>query len=261
MRKLLTLMVVLLFWSCFIACGGGGETESKKPSTQAAKPAPVTSGAYQSTAVTAGGTIAGKATFAGAIPEKKKLQITKDANVCGKETHYDESIVVSGGKGLANVVVKITNISKGKEMAAGTYELDQNGCVFKPHVTLVPVDAELTIKNSDGILHNIHTYSESNQPINVAQPGFRKIMTQSFSDPEVVRVACDVHNWMTGYIVVTDHPYYAITDVDGNFELTNVPAGTYTLEFWQENLGKQTQEVTVEAGATVEANVEFGVGS
>lgn len=167
--------------------------------------------------------------------------------------------MVSQNKGLANVVVKIANIEKGKSISTlgKKFVLDQVGCKFVPHVTMVPAGKELTILNSDGILHNVHTHSELNEPINVAQPGFQKEITQVFEEPEIFMVTCDVHEWMKGYIVVMAHPYYVITDENGNFELTDVPAGTYTLEYWHETLGTSKQEVTVPAGSVVEANYEF----
>ncbi|MFQ5770952.1 MAG: carboxypeptidase regulatory-like domain-containing protein [bacterium] len=264
MKKLIPITLVLFFAAFTMHCGGGEDTAKKAEKTTAEKPTPMAeSGAYMAMEVTNGGTVKGTVTFAGAIPAKKRLEITKDVNVCGKQPHFNEDLVVAGNKGLANVVVSLANINKGKAISTlgEAFELDQQGCAFKPHVVIVPAGAELTILNNDGILHNIHTYSEINSPINMAQPGFKKKMVQTFDEAEVIRVACDVHNWMGGYIVVVDHPYYALTDANGNFEITDVPPGTYTVEYWQETLGKQTKEVTVTAGETVDATMEYAVGS
>ncbi|MFQ5822583.1 MAG: carboxypeptidase regulatory-like domain-containing protein [bacterium] len=264
MKKILSLLIVLAFISFLIGCGGG-EKKAEKPSEEVTEEVETMAeaGGYQAMTVTNGGTIKGTVTFAGTIPPKQKLEITKDVNVCGKMPHYKEDLVVSRNKGVANVVVSITTLNKGKSMdvLGNKFELDQNGCTFKPHVVIVPTGTDLTILNSDGILHNIHTFSEKNTPINVAQPGFKKKMTQTFNEPEVIRVACDVHNWMDSYIIVVEHPYYAVTNENGNFELTDVPAGTYTLEYWQETLGTRTAEVTVTEGAVVEANFEFAAGT
>ena len=258
-------MTAVLIAALALGCGGGGEKTAEQTQPAAEQPAaqPMTSGAYMAMEVAGGGTIKGTITYAGEIPAMQKLEITKDVNVCGKEPHYKQDLVVGSNKGLGNVVVSLTNISQGKALATlGTaFELDQNGCAFKPHVALVPVGVELTILNSDGILHNIHTYSEKNAAINIAQPGFKKRMGQAFTQPEVIRVACDVHNWMGGYIVVVDHPYYAVTDDSGNFEIANVPPGTYTVQYWQETLGKQTAEVTVTEGAASDASFQFPMGS
>ncbi len=264
MRKLFTAVLVFALTSLFSACGGGGDSGADKPA-KTDKPAAKASGSggYSSKTVSDGGTIKGRVTFGGAMPAKQKLEVTKDVSVCGKQPHYSESVVVSDGKGLANVVVRITNIQSGKALdtMGSEFVLDQNGCVFLPHISLVPTGQALTILNSDGILHNIHTFSEVNTPVNQAQPGFKKKMSLTLEKPEIVRIACDVHNWMGGYVVAAGHPYYAITDAEGNFELSDVPAGTYTVEYWQESLGTQTAEVTVAASATAEANQEFTAGS
>ncbi|MFQ5603967.1 MAG: carboxypeptidase regulatory-like domain-containing protein [bacterium] len=207
----------------------------------------------------AGAAIEGKVTFAGAVPAKKKITVNKDVSVCGKVDHYNEDLVVAKDKGLANVVVGISGVKGGKsfETWGDEFVLDQNGCLFQPHVLLAPVGAKIQIKNSDGILHNIHTFSEKNTPINKAQPKFLKVLKISFDKPEFIRVACDVHNWMNSYVAIVDNPYYAITDENGKFSLADVPPGSYTLEFWHEKLGTQTQKVTVKAGATATVNMEF----
>ncbi|RMF68641.1 MAG: hypothetical protein D6743_03100, partial [Calditrichaeota bacterium] len=159
MKKVFSLFLGLTLLSFLAACGGGGEkTEEKAKAEAPAKASAAAPGAYETITVTDGGTIKGQVTFAGAIPQKQKLEVTKDVNVCGKITHYKEDLVVSQNHGLANVVVHITNISKGKGLDAlgESFVLDQHNCAFEPHVLLVAAGAECTILNSDGILHNIH---------------------------------------------------------------------------------------------------------
>lgn len=207
-----------------------------------------------------GGTIKGKVTYAGAVPAPKKIEITKDAEVCGRIEHHSQDLVVSAsGKGLANVVVRLNGVEGGQSTDAlgSSFVIDQNGCAFAPHVVVVPVGAKLQVKNSDGILHNLHTYSKANRPINKAQPAVLKTLNVSFRRPEIMSVSCDLHEWMHAYIVVAEHPYYAVSDASGGFALTDVPAGTHTLEYWHETLGKQTAEVTVTPGQTVEVTFEY----
>ena len=207
----------------------------------------------------AGGTISGTVTYLGTAAAPKKLAVTKDVAICGKAEHYDESLVVGANKGIKDVIVSLTTVTGGKSLETmGTdFVLDQKGCSYQPHVLLVPVNKPLQILNEDGILHNIHTYSTKNTPVNLPQPKFKKKLEKAFTAPENISVKCDVHGWMSAWIMVVDHPYHAVTDASGKFTLTDVPPGTYTVEFWQEALGKQTAQVTVSAGATATLDFKY----
>jgi hypothetical protein len=202
------------------------------------------------------GSLSGRITYAGAPPPKKKVDVTKDKEVCGKSELYDESLVVGPDKGLKNVVVTVVG-AKGGKFASQKVELDQKGCQYVPHVVVVPTTGQLDILNSDGILHNIHTHSTANPAINVAQPKFKKVLTQKFTKPEIIKAACDAHGWMSGWIVVTDHPFVAVTDDKGNFAIKDIPPGKYTVEIWQETLGKQVKEVTIKAKEDVKLTLEL----
>jgi plastocyanin len=212
---------------------------------------------YTEVTVVNGATVSGTVTYAGTPLTPAKLQVTKDVAVCGKEGHIDESLLVGANKGIQNVVVSIKNVAKGKALdALGTdFVIDQKVCAYRPHVVLVAVNKPLRILNSDGILHNIHTYGKKNPAKNIAQPKFKKELTETFAQPEAIPVKCDVHGWMSAWIIVAEHPYYAVTGADGKFTIADVPAGTYTVEFWQEKLGTQTKQVTVAASGT--ATLDF----
>ena len=211
---------------------------------------------YDAGAVSNGGSISGTITFAGDAPEVKPVEVTKDTKVCAQTQKYDESLVVGENKGIKNAVVSISNISNGKDFGEAMV-LDQKECVYTPHIVLTPAGSELEILNNDGILHNIHTYSEANPAFNQAQPKFKKKLKKKFDQPEVVRVECDAHGWMKGWIVVMDHPYYAVTDGEGKFSLSDVPAGEYEVKIWHETLGEAMQKVTVEAGGDASLAVEL----
>ena len=201
----------------------------------------------------AGGTISGVVKFDGTPPSPKEIPPTKDKKICGKAPIYNQSLVVDKGtKGIEWAVVSVQG-AKGKWNGKGA-TIDQNGCVFRPHVLVTP-PGKITVLNSDRILHNFHSYSKANPAINRAQPGFRKKMKVEFKKPELIKVTCDAHSWMNAWIVVSDDPYVAVTDEKGNFKIENVPPGTYTMEVWQETLGTTTQQVTVKDGQT--AKVAF----
>ena len=197
-----------------------------------------------------GGTIEADVKYNGA-PVVEKLKVNKDTEKCGTEALI-EKVVVGGNKGLANAVVSVPG-AKGTTKAKAT--VDQHGCKFVPHVVVMQ-PGELEIKNSDDILHNIHTYSTDNPSINKAQPKFKKTMTEKLEKPEFVKVTCDVHSWMLGWVAVV--PGLAgVTDKDGVTKIENVPAGKQKIEVWHETLGKQEKDVEVKAGQVTKVSFEM----
>ncbi|MEA2624246.1 MAG: hypothetical protein QOD06_291 [Candidatus Binatota bacterium] len=200
------------------------------------------------------GTIVGQVSFEGTPPAPKKIEVTKDQQVCGKEKEA-ESLIVGSDGGIKNAVVHLTGVSGGAKPEAKTVTFDQKQCHYVPHVLMFPEGSTVKILNSDGILHNIHTYSQKNPSFNKAQPKFKKEIEASFKEPENIKVTCDAHGWMSGVFVVQDSPYYALTGDDGKFKIENVPAGEQTIKVWHEELGEKEQKVKVEAGK--EAEVAF----
>jgi hypothetical protein len=197
-----------------------------------------------------GGTIEADVKYNGA-PVVEKLKVNKDTEKCGTEAVV-EKVAVGGNKGLSNAVVSVPG-AKGASKAKAV--LDQHGCKFVPHVVVMQ-PGELEIKNSDDILHNLHTYSTANPAINKAQPKFKKTMTEKLEKPEFVKVTCDVHSWMLGWVAVV--PGLAgVTDKDGVVKIENVPAGKQKVEVWHETLGKQEKEVEVKAGAVTKVSFEM----
>jgi len=197
-----------------------------------------------------GGTIEADVKYNGA-PVVEKLKVNKDTEKCGTEALI-EKVVVGGNKGLANAVVSVPG-AKGATKAKAV--LDQHGCKFVPHVVVMQ-PGELEIKNSDDILHNIHTYSTANPSINKAQPKFKKTMTEKLEKPEFVKVTCDVHSWMLGWVAVVPG-LAAVTDKDGMTKIENVPAGKQKIEVWHETLGKQEKDVEVKAGQVTKVSFEM----
>jgi plastocyanin len=202
-----------------------------------------------------GGSISGEVKIAGA-GAPKMIEVDKDQETCGKEK-MDASLEASGGK-LANVLVSVTDVKGGKKAEPKDVTFDQKGCVFMPHVLIVPAGSTVNIINSDPITHNLHTFTVDNEPINKAQPKTLPKMTAKMETPETVKVQCDIHKkWMSGWWVVVDNPYNAVSGKDGSFKITDVPPGTYKVTAWHETLGKQTADVTVKAGEDAKVNFEF----
>lgn len=198
-----------------------------------------------------GGTIVGEVKLSGAAPPPKVVKVNKDVEACGQEKRIAD--VAGEGGGLANAIVSVAG-GKGFK-PAGKAVLDQKGCEFRPEV-VVMAPGELEILNSDGVLHNIHTFSTANPAINKAQPKFRKSMTEKFTKAEVIKVQCDAHSWMHGWIVVTESPT-SVTDGKGAFRIENVPPGKHKVEVLHPVLGKQTREVEVKAGQETKVAFEL----
>ena len=201
--------------------------------------------------------VTGKVTLDGKAPEMKTIDMS-GVPTCAQQ-HADpvtEETIVADDKGdLKNVVVSIKK-DEGQDLAGESPKapatLDQKGCMYNPHVLAMMVGQDLLVKNSDPFLHNIHSLSETNGSFNKGQPNVNdgeKIDPQPKA-PEVFRVKCDVHPWMSAWIAVFDHPYFAVTGDDGTFSIKGIPDGEYTLQAWQEKLGTQTQKITVKDGKT-----------
>jgi plastocyanin len=139
--------------------------------------------------------------------------------------------------------------------------IDQDGCVYHPHVTGVQTGQQVTFRNSDGLLHNINARPTANRAFNISQPQNMDSPPRTFNaarghDP----VRCDVHGWMESFVGVVAHPYFAVTGEDGSFRIENLPPGDYTIEAWHETYGTQTMQVSVAAQQTAETSFTYNAG-
>jgi len=199
------------------------------------------------------GSISGTVSFDGKGPKKKKLKMDADP-VCGKSHQtpvYRQDFVMDDNNNLANVIVYLKNIDYKGGVTKTQAILDQKGCVYTPHVMGVMKGQEILIKNSDATLHNIHGLPKVNTEFNFAMPKVlkEKKMTLVKSE-EAFKVKCDVHPWMSAYVQVFDHPYFAVTSKDGSYKIDNIPAGKYEVVAWQEKFKDKTvsHQVTVSEG-------------
>jgi plastocyanin len=193
----------------------------------------------------AAGAIKGTVVLKGTAPELKKLAVTIDQYVCGKEKNPEELLLSPQG-GIRSAVVWLDKppVAPSGEVLASTTSMDQKECMFDPRVVIVPTGGKVDFLNSDRLLHNLHAAPTANAPFNRTQPKGRTI-TISFSHPEIIRVTCDLHSWMRAWVVVAEHPFYALTNAAGEFALRGLPPGRYTLKVWQERLGTTSKDVVV----------------
>ena len=234
-----------------VACGGGSEEAA--PSAPA--PAPIDPALA--------GSVQGAITLEGTPPPAENIRMNADP-VCVTEATNTETeyYVVGDGGALGNVFIYVKEGLEGQSFppATGTVSLNQDGCRYTPHVFGIRVGQTLEIVNSDPTLHNIHATPAVNAEFNMGQPIEGMRFERMFSEPEVmVPFKCDVHGWMNAYAGVLDHPYFAVSGADGAFDISNLPPGDYVIEAWHEQLGTQTQNVTVSEGGTAELSFTFAV--
>jgi hypothetical protein len=200
--------------------------------------------------------ITGNIKLDGPAPEPKEIAMDADAGC--KAAHADpvmEQTVVVGEKGeLANVIVHIKAedpAALGGKEGEGQVTLDQQGCMYAPHVVTMTVGQELVVKNSDPFLHNVHSLAVTNPAFNFGQPNKdpgKKVPEQPKAT-EIFRVKCDVHPWMSAYIGVFEHPFHAVSGEDGKYTIKgNLPDGEYTLVAVHEKFGEKEEKITVKDG-------------
>lgn len=132
--------------------------------------------------------------------------------------------------------------------------VDQMNLIFVPHVLAVQRGTTVDFPNSDLVRHNVFSPPDSPNPFNLGTYDIGSSKPFTFDNSGEVPLLCNVHAEMSGYIVVLDNPYFAVTKRDGSFTINNVPAGTYKLKTWHEKLRTEEQEVTVVGGKTTEVS-------
>ena len=206
------------------------------------------------------GNIAGSIVFEGDAPSMATIDMSSESVCAAKHasTPMAEEVVVNSNGTLANVFVYVKEGLESLQFPTpGPVLLDQDGCTYIPHVLGVMVDQDITIRNSDGLLHNINASPSEQRGFNSSQP-VNMETTRAFGTAEImVPLRCDVHGWMTAYIGVVAHPYHSVSNGTGAFSLSTLPPGEYVIEAWHERYGTQTQTVTVTTGQTAEVTFTF----
>ena len=197
-----------------------------------------------------GGTIAGRVTLTDP-PEPRMVAVTTDQAVCGTEVE-DQAVVVDASGGLANAVVLVAGVPWSERPSDAS--INNAGCYFVPRVQVLPTRTVVTIKSEDDTLHSTHAYDDRQRTLfNIAIPFPGLEVQRPFRRPGPVRIECDSHGWMRGWVYVSDD-LGTVTGPDGTFELTGIPPGTYQLTVWHERYEGATRQVTVVAGGTAEAD-------
>ena len=246
-----------------IACGKGkeaskadqgedDETQTATVASNTASGAPAAAAPASAPVSADAATLTGMVKFEGTAPKMTNIQMSADPYCQSQHSSApatDQDVVTGPAGELANVFVYIKDI-KGNFPAPSTpATIDQKGCQYYPHVNAVMVGQALQIKNDDNTLHNIHAMPSVNSQFNEGQPVQGMVSTKKFDKVEMTpfKVKCDVHGWMKSYMAVMPHPFYAVSQTNGSFTISNLPPGQYTVVAWHEKYGQQEQKVTVGA--------------
>lgn len=211
---------------------------------------------YEVSAVTGGGSIEGTVVFRDNVPMKKIIP-TKDVEVCG-EPRDEPLIRVGANQAVESAVIYLVEVASGKEWPTPgkTPELDNEKCRFEPQVQVIAA-GPLDVVNSDPVLHNTHGYYGKRTAFNLALPNEGQRIPVELPRTGTVRIDCDAHGWMEGWIFVVDNPYYAVTGPDGKYSITDVPPGQYKLVAVQPFIGPTEMSVSVEGGKATTLDIEL----
>ncbi len=205
------------------------------------------------------GSIRGQVRYQGPVPKRRALSLPHACASLHEGPVYNEALVVRDG-GLANAFIRIVEGlgDRSFPVPRGEVVLDQVGCIYLPHVVGVRAGQKLTFLNSDNEPHNVRSSAKINRGFNVGMPNQGMRLTKVLKHPELpVTLKCNIHPWMKAYVGVMEHPYFAVSDESGAFEMEHVPPGTYQVEIWHEVLGVQSTEVVVGEREAVDLEVEF----
>jgi hypothetical protein len=194
------------------------------------------------------GEVRGTVEWVGAAPEMPMLRRDADP-YCARTPLRDETLVVNPNHTVRNVVVRVQGVAGTWKPPETPVIVRQEKCMYWPRVQAALAGQALQIDNGDRTLHNVHAYAGPTTLWNRAQiPGSPYIQKALSGPGDVLRLRCDVHPWMAGYVVTSDNPFYAVTGDDGSFVIRDLPPGSYRIVAWHEQYGAKTLPLTVGAG-------------
>jgi len=205
------------------------------------------------------GKITGKVSFAGQIPQRKRIDTSADP-VCQEANPelYTEDVIITAGK-LANVFVYVSGDMLelyAFEAPRSDVSLAHRGCQFVPHVMGMQLSQTLKTANEDPTTHNTHFLPKTNKDWNQSQPGNSPPVEKKFETAEVlIPVKDNQHPWQKAYVSVLSHPFFAVSARNGSYQISGLPPGQYTVVAWHERFGEQRAEISV--GVSEQKNLDF----
>jgi len=207
--------------------------------------------------------VEGVVIFSGKKTKREPIQMTEESKVLYKTVPLQENVIVGKNGGLANVFVYVKEGLKKKTYTVPKEAavLNQDKSMFRPRVMGVLAGQDVMMKNSDPMIHNVRSLSTKNRPFNIAQPAKTPDRKKVFNTGEnAIQIGCDFHPWMKAFIFVMEHPYFVVSDTNGQFKIKGLPAGDYTLSAWHETFGEKETMITVDPSGSSKISISFKGG-
>ncbi len=216
---------------------------------------------YKVAKVKRGGKIEGQVSLSGAVPVLPPYGVHKNHEACGEKEKLHACAGSVGPQGVKGAVAWLEGVASGKPwpVKKGARVLDQRACEFIPHRLIVPLDAQVEVRNNDPVLHTVHGYGKNFKTVfQITQKGRASRHAMTMDQPGAFDVQCDAgHRWMKAHVLVMANPYYVVANDQGRFVIDSVPPGRYTLNVWHDCYKTVSREVTVEAGGTAHEIVAY----
>lgn len=214
--------------------------------------------AYEAVEGFQGATMKGRIVFKGKVPKSEKREVRRDAKFCGETIEFVPMKVNPDSHGVSNVVVSVEGVTTGKTILRNqAAPLLNKSCRFEPHTQVAVANSTLEISSVDPVLHNTHLRMNEKTFLNIALPPQGRVIKKPLKRPGWLEVQCDAHKFMRSTIHVFSHPYFTLTDDNGNFEISDVPPGQYKLTLWHEVVGSVHQTVIVPDSGEIALTIDL----
>ena len=184
------------------------------------------------------------------------VENSTDPEICGRQ-HTLQDLIVGPDRGIRYVIAALVDVPQASipQVVSEPLTIDNRGCRFAPHVSVVTVGTVIEATNSDPVLHTTHLYGAMETNFALPTAGLR--VSRVAEGVGMVVIKCDVHGWMQSFLRIDPHPFHAVTDATGTFRINNIPPGDYTLEFWHERLGQVHRSIRIEPAQTTEVTLSY----
>jgi hypothetical protein len=213
--------------------------------------------AYESFPGETGGDLSGMIKLKWEVPVIQPHKIILDSKFCGELVAGDINVVIPSTHGLQNIVISVEGFSQGGKHSPSTIPLDNAKSRFQPRAIAAMVGDSYEVKNSDPILHNTHLKLDDLTILNVALPASGRNVKKPLTQAGAIPVRCNAHTFMKRNILVFDHPYFAMTDHESSYRITNGPPGKYKLKIWQDGTPVKEEEVSIGPSEKIDLSVEL----